>query len=175
MDNFQAVGIAEGFIAPRDHNEVIEAWQHLVDTGLVWHLQGWFDLVARRMIRDGVLRDPHAPQPTPAPVPAQKYPLTVETLEAFLREEERIYNDLDAEMPWWEAYAIDAAAHFGVNETCFATKLQETKKAHEKAHPCEHSHWAHWYADYIINGPADMSEPAEQITKFSALAAGRAE
>ncbi len=36
MDNFNAVGIAEGFIECEDEDEMIKAWQHLIDTGLVW-------------------------------------------------------------------------------------------------------------------------------------------
>ena len=37
MDNYSAVGIVEGFIEA-DETKVIEAWQHLVDTGFAWQL-----------------------------------------------------------------------------------------------------------------------------------------
>ena len=54
MDNFTAIGIAEGFIDPEDFKQTIEAWQHLIDTGLAWSLQGWFGRHAMKMIEDGV-------------------------------------------------------------------------------------------------------------------------
>jgi len=53
MDNFEAVGIAEGFIEADDDDQVLEAWQHLVDTGLAWTLQGWFGRTARDLIEMG--------------------------------------------------------------------------------------------------------------------------
>jgi hypothetical protein len=46
MDNFTATGIAEGFIECDDQEEILEAWQHLIDTGLAWSLQGWFGRTA---------------------------------------------------------------------------------------------------------------------------------
>ena len=39
MDTYQAVGLAEGFIEAESEDQVIEAWQHLVDTGLAWTLK----------------------------------------------------------------------------------------------------------------------------------------
>jgi len=42
MDDFTAVGIAEGFIEEDASDErKAEAWQYLLDTGLCWKLQGW--------------------------------------------------------------------------------------------------------------------------------------
>ena len=52
MDNYSAVGIAEGFIEA-DETQVIEAWQHLVDTGLAWQLQGSFGRPAQSLIDAG--------------------------------------------------------------------------------------------------------------------------
>ena len=54
MDNFTAVAIAEGFWAAESQDEVIEAWQHLINTGLCWKLQGSFGRMAQRLIDEGV-------------------------------------------------------------------------------------------------------------------------
>ena len=54
MDNYTAIGLAEGFIEPESEEQVIEAWQHLIDTGLVWKLQGWFGRTAQTLISEGI-------------------------------------------------------------------------------------------------------------------------
>ena len=56
FDDFTAVGIAEGFIDCESEEEMIKAWQHLVDTGLAWKLQGWFGRTANDLIEQGLLR-----------------------------------------------------------------------------------------------------------------------
>ena len=53
MGDFEAIGIAEGFIDCDDNLKIIEAWQHLIDTGLCWRLQGWFGRTAMMMIDSG--------------------------------------------------------------------------------------------------------------------------
>lgn len=58
MDDYTATMIAEGVDEPESEEQYIEAWQHLVDTGLCWRLQGWFGRNAARMIEAGVLTDP---------------------------------------------------------------------------------------------------------------------
>lgn len=58
MDNFTAVAIAEGFWAAESEEEMLAAWQHLVDTGLVWKLQGWFGRTAQHLIDEGVISAP---------------------------------------------------------------------------------------------------------------------
>ena len=55
MSNYQAVGLAEGFIEAESEEQVIEAWQYLVDTGLAWSLQGWFGRTAAALIEEGVV------------------------------------------------------------------------------------------------------------------------
>lgn len=59
MDNYTAVSIAEGFCGwEPSEEEVLEAWQHLVDTGLAWSLQGWFGRTAMALIERGLIRPP---------------------------------------------------------------------------------------------------------------------
>ena len=50
-----AIGIAEGFETAESEEQVIEAWQHLVDTGLAWSLQGWFGRTAADLIKNGII------------------------------------------------------------------------------------------------------------------------
>jgi len=54
VDNFEATGIAEGFIECKDEKKAIAAWQHLIDTGLAWSLQGFFGRTASRLIEAGI-------------------------------------------------------------------------------------------------------------------------
>jgi len=54
MNDYDAVMIAEGVIEV-DEDKQIEAWQHLVDTGLAWSLQGWFGRTAMDLIEQGII------------------------------------------------------------------------------------------------------------------------
>lgn len=54
IDDYRAVALAEGF-EEGTREEVIAAWQHLVDTGLAWKLQGWFGRRASELIAEGVI------------------------------------------------------------------------------------------------------------------------
>jgi len=58
MDNYTAIGIAEGFIECNDEDEYLRAWQYLIDTGIAWSLQGSFGRQAMRMIEAGYCTPP---------------------------------------------------------------------------------------------------------------------
>jgi len=53
MDNYTAVMIAEG-VDEASEEEHIEAWQHLIDTGMCWTLQGFFGRTAADLIEAGI-------------------------------------------------------------------------------------------------------------------------
>ena len=55
MDNFQAVGIAEGFIEADSEEQVLQAWQHLHDTRLGYQLQGFFGRTLNQLINEGLI------------------------------------------------------------------------------------------------------------------------
>lgn len=57
MTDYEAMGIAEGFIECDDESKVIKAWQQLIDTKLVWKLQGWFGRRAAKLIGDGICHE----------------------------------------------------------------------------------------------------------------------
>lgn len=54
MDSYTAVGIAEGFVEAEDEDQVIAAWQYLIDTKMAWSLQGWFGRQAAALIEAGI-------------------------------------------------------------------------------------------------------------------------
>ena len=56
MTNYEAIGIAEGFIPCESEDQIIDAWQHLANTGLAWKLQGWFGRMANNLIKQGVIK-----------------------------------------------------------------------------------------------------------------------
>ena len=53
MNDFDAVMIAEG-VQEASYDETIEAWQHLINTGLCWKLQGFFGRTAQHLINQGI-------------------------------------------------------------------------------------------------------------------------
>jgi hypothetical protein len=57
MTTFDAVMIAEG-VQDADEQTTIKAWQYLIDTGLVWTLQGWFGRTADILISQGICTRP---------------------------------------------------------------------------------------------------------------------
>lgn len=62
MDSHTAVGIAEGFIECESEEQAIEAWQTLINTGMVWQLQGWFGRTAKWLIEEGICTNPRNEQ-----------------------------------------------------------------------------------------------------------------
>jgi hypothetical protein len=59
-DSLHAIGIIEEFnnipcgVDVYDAN--VLAWQHLIDTGEVWHLQGWYGRCATGLIHEGICK-----------------------------------------------------------------------------------------------------------------------
>ena len=60
MNNYNAVGIAEGFIECNNEKTIIKAWQYLIDTGLAFKLQGWFGRTAIDLIEQGICNNQQA-------------------------------------------------------------------------------------------------------------------
>lgn len=59
MDSYRAVALAEGF-EDGTEEEILSAWQYLVDTGLAWRLQGWFGRTASALIDAGYIQPKEA-------------------------------------------------------------------------------------------------------------------
>ena len=57
MDNYQAVGLAEGFIEAESEEQVLEAWQYLHDTRLGYGLQGFFGRTICQLINEGLINE----------------------------------------------------------------------------------------------------------------------
>ena len=54
MDMYTAVAIAEG-MQEADDEETLDAYQYLVDNGIIWKLQGGFGRVAQHLIDAGLI------------------------------------------------------------------------------------------------------------------------
>lgn len=66
MDTFTATMICEG-MEEADEDTRIEAWQHLIDTGVAWQLQGSFGRTAQNLIDQGICTRPE-PKAVPGTV-----------------------------------------------------------------------------------------------------------
>ena len=52
--NYTACAAIEGFDGEQhDEDEILEAWQHLIDTGACWTLQGFYGRTAHSLIEAG--------------------------------------------------------------------------------------------------------------------------
>jgi hypothetical protein len=56
MDNFLAIDIIEGNEKVTEERG-FEAWQHLVDNGVVWQLQGSYGRAASLLIEAGLINE----------------------------------------------------------------------------------------------------------------------
>ena len=63
MTDLDATLIAEGAQEADSDEQYIQAWQHLIDTGLAWSLQGFFGRTASVMIAEGLCYYPVKKQP----------------------------------------------------------------------------------------------------------------
>ena len=57
MTQYEAVGLAEGFIEAESEDQIIQAWQYLHDTRLAYSLQGWFGRTAKSLIEEGIINE----------------------------------------------------------------------------------------------------------------------
>ena len=54
-DEFDVCGFVMAFEAGElDEGDIVEGFQYLIDTGLVWSLQGSYGRAAKRLIENGV-------------------------------------------------------------------------------------------------------------------------
>lgn len=51
---YTACAAVEGFDGEEhDQDELLDAWQHLINTGACWTLQGWYGRTAQSLIESG--------------------------------------------------------------------------------------------------------------------------
>ena len=59
-DTHHAISIIEELIdipcGVDKYDANVLAWQYLIDTGTVWHLQGWYGRCARDLINEGICK-----------------------------------------------------------------------------------------------------------------------
>jgi hypothetical protein len=55
MNPMRALALVEGLEEADDDEEMIAAWQFLVDTGMAWKLPGRFGRTAAQMIEEGII------------------------------------------------------------------------------------------------------------------------
>ena len=55
MTQYEAIGLAEGFIEAENEDQIIQAWQYLHDTRLAYKLQGWFGRTAMSLVEEGII------------------------------------------------------------------------------------------------------------------------
>lgn len=58
MDTLTAIELIEDQDGTVDWGLVVEAWQHLIDSGMAWQLQGSYGRNATRLIANGICTAP---------------------------------------------------------------------------------------------------------------------
>jgi len=58
MNTTDAMMIIEGVEPEQYEGHITDAWQYLIDTALVWSLQGWYGRYATRLIEEGICNAP---------------------------------------------------------------------------------------------------------------------
>jgi len=59
LSTFDACAIVEGFDGiEHTQEEILQAWQSLVNSGAAWQLQGWYGSNAESLIRAGLIKQP---------------------------------------------------------------------------------------------------------------------
>lgn len=59
LSTYDCCAIVEGFDGEEhDEEEILAAWQHLIDTGLAFQLQGWYGRTASSLIQSGQCNPP---------------------------------------------------------------------------------------------------------------------
>lgn len=57
MTTYEACACVEGFDGEEhSQEEIIAAWQFLIDTGACWTLQGWYGRTAHDLIENGICK-----------------------------------------------------------------------------------------------------------------------
>ena len=57
MNSYKAIRIVEGTM-PAEREEQVAAWQHLIDSGVAWRLQGSYGKGAMSLIERGLCEAP---------------------------------------------------------------------------------------------------------------------
>ena len=54
MNTMRAISVLEGMEPCEDYEEIVEAWQFLINNGVCWQLQGQYGRAAMQMIEAGL-------------------------------------------------------------------------------------------------------------------------